>query len=227
MSVITRSNFSSVRSETPNFVGELFMNHRPAEVTPKEMTMAFAGSSVHGEVQEGQRENLSGLHGRLLAARLLVGGLPPFVANRLRTYALRLAGFQIGRGTVMWGMPTIIGSGNIYKQLTIGEQCGFNVGCLLELEAPISLGNHVAVGHDVTILTSSYIRGGTAQRAGTVLRAPVRVEDGAWLAARCVVMPGVTIGAGSVIGASVVVDKDVAPNTLLLGNQKISLARWR
>jgi acetyltransferase-like isoleucine patch superfamily enzyme len=40
-------------------------------------------------------------------------------------------------------------------------------------------------------------------------------------------MPGVTIGAGSVIGASVVVTEDVPPNVLFSGGRKISIAKWR
>ncbi|NTU77968.1 MAG: acyltransferase [Chloroflexales bacterium] len=173
------------------------------------------------------RESLGGLHKRLLLAQMLVKGLPSFVGNRLRTYVLRAAGFHIGRGTMMWGLPTIIGSGAIHTRLTIGEYCGFNVGCLLDVEAPIQIGNHVSFGHDVMILTSTYERGDGAQRAGDVRRAPVVIGDGAWIAARSVVMPGVTIGAGAVIGATVIVSADVPPNTLVTGPQKISLARWR
>jgi acetyltransferase-like isoleucine patch superfamily enzyme len=40
-------------------------------------------------------------------------------------------------------------------------------------------------------------------------------------------MPGVTIGAGSVIGASVVVTKDVPANTLVMGATQVSIAKWR
>jgi maltose O-acetyltransferase len=134
-------------------------------------------------------------HLRLLVAGALIGFLPPFVANRLRSAALRAAGLQIGRGSIFWGMPTIIGD-DIERDLMIGEQCGFNVGP-------------------------------AAQRAGVPLRAPVVIEDGAWVGARCTIMPGVTIGAGAVVGASMMISKDVPANTLLLGPQKISLAKWR
>jgi acetyltransferase-like isoleucine patch superfamily enzyme len=60
-----------------------------------------------------------------------------------------------------------------------------------------------------------------------VVRAPIVIDDGVWLAARCTIMPGVTIGAGAVIGASVVVSVDVPPNTLVMGAQKVSIAKWR
>jgi acetyltransferase-like isoleucine patch superfamily enzyme len=77
------------------------------------------------------------------------------------------------------------------------------------------------------ILSRTFTVGPSAQRAGTPLYAPVVIEDGAWIGARCTIMPGVTIGAGAVVGATMVISKDVPPNTLLLGPQKISLAKWR
>lgn len=152
--------------------------------------------------------------------------VPPFVANRLRSYVLKAAGMKIGRGSIFWGMPTIIGD-DIESNLTIGEECGINVGCFIDVGAPINIGNRVAIGHHVMILSSTFTLGSAAQRAGDVLQAPVTIGDGAWVAARCTIMPGVTIGAGTVIGATMTINKDIPPNTLLLGSQKISLARWR
>ena len=47
--------------------------------------------------------------------------------------------------------------------------------------------------------------------------APVRIKRGAWLGQNCVVMPGVTIGAGSVIGANSVVTRDIPDRTVAAG----------
>lgn len=48
--------------------------------------------------------------------------------------------------------------------------------------------------------------------------APVRICRGAWLGQNVVVMPGVTIGAGAVIGANSVVTRDVPPRTVAVGS---------
>jgi len=164
---------------------------------------------------------------RFWALQAVFAGVPAFTANRIRTRALRAVGIKIGYASIFWGMPTVIGSGEAGERLTIGEHCGFNDGCFFDLEDRITIGNHVAVGHEVMFLTQTHEVGTRDKRAGKIVRAPIVVEDGAWLGARCTLLPGVTIGAGAVIGAAAVVTKDVAPNTLLLGAQKVSLAKWR
>jgi maltose O-acetyltransferase len=132
--------------------------------------------------------------------------------------ALRVAGIRMGKSSAFWGLPTFSGSGNIGSRLSIG--------CHFELDDSITIEDHVSVGHQVMFLTKKRDTSGKTPN-GAPLTAPVRVGQGAWLGARCVVMPGVTIGAGSVIGASAVVAEDVPPNVLLSGGRKISIAKWR
>ncbi|MGN6436929.1 MAG: acyltransferase [Agriterribacter sp.] len=47
---------------------------------------------------------------------------------------------------------------------------------------------------------------------------PVFIEDNVWLGANVVVLPGVRIGAGSVISANSVVSKDIPANCIAVGN---------
>jgi maltose O-acetyltransferase len=163
------------------------------------------------------REELSGLHLRLRLARLLLAPLPIHVGSRLRVYILRLAGFQIGPGSVIWGTPTITGDDNLYCKLTIGRGCWVNVGCFFDLGAPITIGDQVAIGHQVVILTSSHEVGTQVRRAAALYAKPVSIGAGAWLGARCTILPGVSIGAGSIVAAGAVVNRDVPPNAMVAG----------
>jgi len=153
--------------------------------------------------------------------------VPPYVGCRALSLSLRMTGVQMGRTSIFWGIPTLTGPGDIASRLHIGEACGFNFGCHFELDGQISIADDVSVGHEVMFLTRTYeVERG--HRRGRVSGArPIRVESGAWLGSRSVILPGVTVGAGSVIAASVIVRENVAPNTLLTGNRKISIAKWR
>jgi maltose O-acetyltransferase len=163
------------------------------------------------------REELGGFHLRLWLAQALLAPLPIHFGSRLRVYILRAAGFNIGQGTVMWGTPTITGVDNLQAKLSIGQRCVLNVDCLLDLGAPITIGDQVAIGHQVMFLTTSHMIGRRSYRAGKLFARPIVIEDGAWIGARCVVLPGVTIGAGAVVAAGAVVTKNVPADTLVGG----------
>lgn len=126
----------------------------------------------------------------------------------------------MGHATLFGGLPRLTGRGPITSRLQIGAHCGFNDGCEFDLEAPITIGNHVSVGHEVRFLTKIC-------QDGIETAAPITVGDGAWLGSRCTLLGGVTVGAGSVIGAGVTITTDVPPNTLMTGAKSVSLARWR
>lgn len=163
------------------------------------------------------RSETDQFHLRLQLAQLGMWPLPPHVGTRLRVYLLRMAGFQIGRGTVLWGTPTITGSGDLYQRLRIGCDCWFNGGCLFNLGATITIGDRVAFGHQVMVLTDSHAIGDQQRRAGPLTALPVHIGDGVWVGARATILPGVTIGAGAVVAAGAVVTKAVAPHLLVGG----------
>lgn len=148
-----------------------------------------------------------------------MGMLPAFALNRFRMLVLKACGVRVGHATLFWGSPKLTGPGAIASRLQVGDFCGFNDGCLFDLAAPITIGNHVSAGHEVRFLAGP--------RDGTGAAAPITVGDGSWLGARCTLLSGVNIGAGSVIGAGVTVEADVPPNTLMTGGKPVSLAKWR
>lgn len=162
-------------------------------------------------------EEFDGWHWRWLLARVLLAPLPLHVGNRVRALVLRLAGFHIGHGTVIWGTPTITGSGNLYSRLHIGEFCWLNVGIFFNLGADIFVGDRAGIGHQVMILTETHDIGEPARRTGPVRPLPVKIGAGVWIGARATILPGVTIGEGAVVAAGSLVTKDVPANVMIAG----------
>jgi maltose O-acetyltransferase len=173
--------------------------------------------SIHNRLARVWREETSGLHLRLALIRLLLTPLPLTVGGRLRAYALRLVGFRIAHGVVFHELPRIIGTGDVYSRLELGRSSFINVGCLFDLSDRIVIGERTALAQEVMILTSTHMIGSALYRSGDFAVMPVTIGSGAWLGARCTILPGVTIGSGSIVAAGAVVQRDVPPNTLVGG----------
>jgi maltose O-acetyltransferase len=152
-----------------------------------------------------------------MLAYTLSASLPHFVGSRVRVTALRLAGFDIGHGTLMYGLPTLTGPHGLQRNLHIGRFCRFNVGCYIDLGAPVCFSDYVSIGHQVLLLTTSHEIGQIDRRAGPVVSRTISIGKGVWLGARSVIMPGITIGAGAVVGAGAIVNRDVPDNAIVGG----------
>src|SRR5258708_3665432 len=174
---------------------------RPAMTLGEQWLSVDLKQSVPTKIGRLVRAEFEGFHLRLLIARMLLAPLPIHVGGRLRGAILRLAGFQIGRGTIFAGTPIITLADNHYKILLIGEGCWFNIACLFDPGAQIRIGDKVSMGHGVLILTRSHEVGTSEQRALTLLVKPVNVGSGVWLGSRSTILPGVTIGDGAIVAA--------------------------
>lgn len=162
-------------------------------------------------------EELGVLDWRALLARWLMMPLPTGSAHRLRAALLRLGGTSVGEGTVVMGSIAFSGGRGAAANVHIGRRCLINQGCVLDATAPIDIGDEVALGHEVLIVTSAHATGDPRRRAGALRSTPVRVGDGAWIASRAVLLPGVVIGEGAIVAAGAVVTASVPPHTLVGG----------
>ncbi|EGQ9146612.1 hypothetical protein GEZ23_17740 [Vibrio parahaemolyticus] len=82
----------------------------------------------------------------------------------------------------------------------------------------IYIGNSVMIGPNVTIATAGHPIEPDLRREVAQFNIPVHIEDNVWIGANSVVLPGVTIGENSVIGAGSVVTKDIPSNVVAVGN---------
>jgi maltose O-acetyltransferase len=110
----------------------------------------------------------------------------------------------------------------------IGARSFVNVNCVFLDSAEIRIGEDVLIGPGVQLLTVSHPLRATervvptsADDAATAPyrthARPITIGDRVWLGAGSIVLPGVTIGAGTTIGAASLVTADIPPNCLAMG----------
>jgi maltose O-acetyltransferase len=144
--------------------------------------------------------------------------IPHNTGNELRASLLRLRSIHVGAGTLVFDTPRLTGGeARDFSNLGIGTGCIIGVGCTFEVGSTITIGNDVTLGHGVLVITTTHEIGPRENRAGNPIRRPVTIEDGASIGARCVILPGVIIGAHSTVEAGSVVNTNVAPQSRVRG----------
>jgi serine acetyltransferase len=82
----------------------------------------------------------------------------------------------------------------------------------------VTVGDDVTISHEVDFIThDGGLRVVRDEHPGAFHYGPITVEDGAFIGAHAVLLPGVTVGAGAVVGAGSVVTRDVPPRTVVAG----------
>ena len=129
--------------------------------------------------------------------------------NRLRSASLRLFGAKVGDNVfirhdvrIMWPW-----------KLELGNNCWLGEGSRVINLEQISLGNNVCISQEAMLCAGSHDH----KKVDFPYRnAPIAIADGAWIAARATVLPGVTIGTQSVVAAQEIARTDVPANKMLI-----------
>ena len=103
------------------------------------------------------------------------------------------------------------------SQITLGNNFYANFNCVMLDSAAIIIGDDVLFGPGVHIYTVDHPREAVARREDGCIAKPVVIGNGVWIGGGAKVLPGVTIGDEAIIGANVVVTKDVAAGVRFLG----------
>ena len=104
------------------------------------------------------------------------------------------------------------------SNLRIGARCFANFGLIALDVAPITIGDDVQIGPNVMLLTPTHPTDPELRRAGWEAAEPITIADNVWLGGGVIVLPGVSIGANTVVGAGAVVSRDLPANVVAVGN---------
>ncbi len=145
----------------------------------------------------------------------VVAHVPSFALRRL--WYTRALGARLGRGSgihlgcyVWFYSPGQVRRGG----LVIGEHSRVNRDCTLDVRGGLRIGDNVSISPEVMILTAQHPVDDPAFRVAT---AAIVLEDHVFVGSRAIVMPGVTLGRGSVVAAGAIVTRDVPPLAIAAG----------
>jgi len=141
---------------------------------------------------------------RLITAKDLV-----CILTRKLIYEIK--GAKIGQLTILGRLDL---NGNVCR-LTVGNRSFISDGVHVALHAAINIGNNVVVNSKVQLLTGTH---NTQDKKWSLIKEKIVINDYVWIANGAIILPGVTIGRGSVIGAGAVVSKDIPDWSIAVGN---------
>lgn len=100
-------------------------------------------------------------------------------------------------------------------QIQIGKNCVINPDCLLDGRiGKIIIKNNVDIARGTWIFTLEHDPHDDYHKTKS---GDVVIEDHVWVASRVIILPGVTIGRGSVIAAGAIVTKSIPPMSIAGG----------
>lgn len=170
---------------------------------------------------------------RMLRGELYIADDPELEADAARCDAL-LARFNATRATdvderrrILTELLGDLGEGTVIRpplvmdygyQTSIGPRTFINSGCVILDVARVRIGADVQVGPNVQLLTPTHPIEAGPRRDKLEAAEPITIGDNAWLGGGVIVLPGVTIGRDTVVGAGAVVTKDLPPGVVAVGN---------
>ena len=160
-------------------------------------------SPGHAVMHETSQEALR------IAGELNSGYHPP---ARVRELLAELIGAHVDETVTLFPPFTA----DFGKNITLGRRIFINSGCRFQDQGGISIGDDSLIGHNAVIATLQH--GMQPSRRGDLIPSPVIIGRNVWLGANVTVLPGVSIGDDSVIGAGSVVTKDTPGGVIAVGS---------
>lgn len=101
--------------------------------------------------------------------------------------------------------------------LFIGDNVFVNFNTVILDCATVTIGDGTQMGPGVQLLAADHPREPQARRSLLELARPVSIGSNVWLGASAVVLPGVSVGDDSIIGAGSVVTRDIPSGVVAVG----------
>ena len=104
------------------------------------------------------------------------------------------------------------------RNVHVGKNTYFNFNTLFVDDGRIEIGEHCMIGPNCMFIGAQHPVSPGLRRKGLQYNKPVRIGNNVWFGAGVTVLPGVTIGDNTVVGAGSVVTRDLPANVVAVGN---------
>ena len=104
------------------------------------------------------------------------------------------------------------------KHVHLGKNvyANFNLTCIDDTH--IYIGDNTMIAPNVILATATHPISPELRAQGYQYNLPIHIGKNCWLGAGVIVLPGVTIGDNTVVGAGILVNKDLPPNVVAVGS---------
>lgn len=145
----------------------------------------------------------------------LLSRIPYSLGTKIREVTLRRLLKRFGDGAYVSTGVRLLNP----QQISLGNNVGIPRDVTLDGRGGLAIGDDTMIGFESIILTSTHISKDkdVPIRKQGMFCAPVKIGRNAWLGARVIILPGVSVGDRAIIAANSVVDKDVPADTVYGG----------
>lgn len=178
---------------------------------------------LRGEVHIANDPHLFSLQMACIAQKAKVDATGQFDMETRQPALAELFGSMTGPAVIV--PPFHIEFG---KHVHLGAWVYINAGCTMLDSNEIHIGDRVAIGPNVQLLTGGHPlrpEDRYEEKPGQVppfdvmnVAHPIRIGSYVWIGAGAIILPGVTIGDGAMVAAGAVVNRDVPARMVVAGN---------
>ena len=104
------------------------------------------------------------------------------------------------------------------KNISIGNDVYINFGCVILDCGPVTIGNQVLIGPNVGIYDANHALDAQERMDGALIPGKISIGNRVWIGGGTIILPGVTIGDDTVIGAGSIVTHDIPSGVVAVGN---------
>jgi len=114
------------------------------------------------------------------------------------------------------------------RSVQVNDYVHIGVVEYVEIEDDVLIGSHVLItDHNHGIYKGFEVSDINEKKINQKLSSsPIIIKKNVWIGDGCYILPGVTVGENSIIGANSVVNDNIPPNTIAVGSPAKAIKKW-